>query len=370
MTSRLIAPARGPSRAIGVSVALALIVSVFGLLRPTHGASAAESAPERNIAGMIGPKRVTEADVVAANPADFERLQNDYERELHQVEMKFAKSRHDLLQQDLDQLLDRTALEMEAKSRGVGTDQVLADLKSVVPTEEEIHAFYEANKGRVQQPYESVAAKIREYLAGQDKLAATRRFYDDLRAQHGIGSTLAPYRVAVAASGPVRGQSAAPVTIVEFGDFQCPYCKQAESSLRTIMSRYPQQVRLVFRNFPLTQLHPDAQVAAVAAICADRQGKFWQMHDAMYDDQKALKPDALKSTARRLGLDGDRFSACLADRSAGQSLDIDAKAALDLGLDGTPYFFINGRPVSGNVPLEKFESVIADELQRAAHDRG
>lgn len=170
--------------------------------------------------------------------------------------------------------------------------------------------------------------------------------------------------------GPARGPGTAPVTIVEFGDFQCPYCKEAESSLHTVLAEHPRDVRVVFRNLPLTQIHPNARIAAEASICADRQGKFWEMHDAMYADQSALNANALERTAQRLGLNGDRFAACLTDGSTSQALDLDAKAAEELGLEGTPYFFINGRPLDGNVPVEKFESVIADELHRAAHDRG
>jgi protein-disulfide isomerase len=117
----------------------------------------------------------------------------------------------------------------------------------------------------------------------------------------------------------------------------------------------------------LTQIHPNAKLAAEAAICADRQGKFWEMHDAMYEDQSALNLDSLKSTATRLGLNADRFSTCIADGSASGSLDLDAKAAAELGLAGTPYFFINGRPIDGDVPIEKFESIIKDELQSARH---
>jgi protein-disulfide isomerase len=112
-------------------------------------------------------------------------------------------------------------------------------------------------------------------------------------------------------------------------------------------------------------VHPNALIAAEAGLCADRQGRFWDMHDAMYDDQKALTPDALKSTAARIGLDAARFSACLADRATGSALDADEQAAKDLGLNGTPYFFINGRPVDGSPTHEMFEGLIAEELKSA-----
>ena len=335
------------------------------------GSEESSSSPSASqpVVAVIGQRRIGESDVIAANSADFDRLQSDSELERRHLELKLAKSRHDLLQQDLDKMLDRDALDMEARSRGIRTDQVLAGLKLTTPTEEEARVFYEANRERIKQPYEEVAPKVIEYLATQRNQGATRSFYDALRAKHGIRSTLAPYREAVADSGPARGESTARVTIVEFADFQCPYCRDAETTLRTIMAHYPEEVRVVFRNLPLTQIHPDAKAAAEAGVCADQQGKFWEMHDAMYDDQSALSADALKKTAARLGLDTQLFATCLADPRTSEALGPDAKAARDLGLEGTPYFFINGRPIDGSVPVEKFERVIADELHQTAHDR-
>jgi predicted DsbA family dithiol-disulfide isomerase len=369
MINRSITASRDFARATRAAAGLGLIASALGLASPVDAASAAGSPSDRNTIGIIGQERISEVDVIAANKSDFDRLQSDHELQQRQLELKYAKSRHDLVQQRLDKRLDTEALEREAKARGIATDVVLADIKVSAPTEAEARAFYDANKARIKQPYEEVAPKVREYLAKQRNQAATRSFYDELRTKHGIRSTWGPYRESVAAIGPARGRSTAPVTIVEFGDFQCPYCKESESSLRTLMVRYPQDVRLVFRNLPLTQIHPNAKIAAEAALCAERQGKFWEMHDALYDDQGGLNLDALQSTAARLGLNTDRFSACIADGSTSPSLDLDAKAAQDLGLQGTPYFFINGRPIDGDVPIEKFESIIQDELHGAPHDR-
>jgi protein-disulfide isomerase len=348
---------------------IALALALAGAL-PVKAADPSAAATGTDIIGLVGRQQISEADVIAANQADFDRLQSSQQREQRQLELKFAQSRHELLQQRLDKLLDARALELEAKKRNVGTDKVLAGLKLEVPTENDVRSFYEANKDRIRQPYEDAAPKVRQYLASQRNQTVTRRFYDELRTNNGISAKLGPYRLPVEASGPVRGQNKAAVTIVEFGDFQCPYCREAESSLRTVMEHHPQDVRLVFRNLPLTQIHPNAKVAAEAAVCADRQGRFWEMHDAMYEDQSALTADALKMTATRLGLDAGSFAACLTDDSTARSLAADAEAARELGLSGTPYFFINGRPIDGNVPVEKFESVIADELHRAAGDRG
>jgi protein-disulfide isomerase len=318
--------------------------------------------------GLIGSEPVTQEAFEKADQSDFQRLHDDYETEQHRLQFRYAKARYDLLKQRLDARLDEAALEAEAKARGAPDAAVLADLKVTPPTDEEVRAFYEKNRDRVREPFDQVASQAREYLMHQRDETAKRVFYDQLRAKHGVKSLLGPYRVDVAATGPARGPDSAPVTIVEFGDFQCPYCRQAESSLRAVLAQYPGEVRVVFRNLPLSQIHPQAGLAAEAAVCADHQGKFWQMHDAMYADQSALTLDALKDTAKRLGLNVAQFSTCLAG-GVPASLDDDLKAAQTLGLTGTPYFFINGRPLDGNVPLDKFQSVIADELRARAAER-
>jgi protein-disulfide isomerase len=156
---------------------------------------------------------------------------------------------------------------------------------------------------------------------------------------------------------------------VEFGDFQCPFCREEEDTLHSLLIAHPDDVRLVFRQMPLQSLHPDAMTAAEAAVCADRQGKFWEMHDAMFSDQTALGVAALKETAKRLGLDTDVFSACMSDAKTTDAIAFDTKAASELAISGTPYFFVNGRPINGSIPKAKFESIIADELHRLAATR-
>ena len=329
-------------------------------------AQAAETSGDRTLVGRVGGREITEADVIAADAGQFARLQSDLEAQRNQLERNYAKARYDLLQKQLDKLLDQEALDQEAKARGKTAAQILAEMKPAAPpTDAEKRAFYEAHRDRIKQPYEVIAAQLTDHMTRERNVAAVRGFYERLREKHDIRSTLGPYREMVAATGPARGDPGAPVTIVEFADFQCPYCKEAEASLRALMAKHPHDLRLVFRNMPLTELHPDAMIAAEAGGVRDRQGKFWEMHDAMYDDQKSLAADALQGTASRLGLDTARFSACLADGTTVHALDADTQAAKDLGLNGTPYFFVNGRPIDGSPTLEMFEGLIVDELQRA-----
>jgi protein-disulfide isomerase len=345
-------------------LALGASLASGGELRPADIDGPASSG--RTVIATIGVERITEADVAAADRADFDKLEGDYQLKLRQLHLKQTEARYEVLQQHLERLLDARALELEARVRGAKPETILAEIKVPVVTDDEVRQFYEANKARAKESFETLRPSIAQYLANEHDEDAKRGFYEALRARHGIASLLGPYRVAVAATGPARGKDDAPVTIVEFGDFQCPFCREAEGSLRAVMSKYPDQVRLVFRNLPLANLHPNATVAAEASVCAEHQGMFWQMHDAMYQDQSALSESALKDTARRLGLRTDGFSACLTDPGTKQVLETDRKAADELNVTGTPYFFINGRPLNGSVPVERFESVITDELHRLA----
>jgi protein-disulfide isomerase len=332
------------------------------------------ASPDRpsgqTVIGVVGDQHVTADDIVARNRDAFARLRGARERQLQRLELDYAHAYHELVQSNLDAYLDERALELEAAARGQAP-AVLKAVPAVAPvTDEEARAFYTSRKALSDQPYEQLADPIKEYLANERSAAATRRFYDELRAKHGAAGLLQPYRLAVAGTGPARGRVDAPVTIVEFADFQCPYCRQAEPVLQAVIARHPRDVRLVFRNLPLSDLHPDAMLAARAGACADLQGKFWQMHDAMFKDQTALGLAALMATADGVGLDARQFSSCLeSDQVTAAGLSQDARAASALGVDSTPYFFIDGRPLRGVSTPEQFEKIIAEELRRDPKDR-
>jgi len=351
---------------------LFIAAALAGVLTLTFhaGTQAKEPAPVASAVAAVGKDRITDADVMAQAKDKFQSLQDDFDSQSALLKARLERKRSELLQQELGKLLDKRAVELEAKARGVTPVAVLADIKVTAVTDDEARAFYESHKERTSQTYDQLESQIKQYLANQHNESATRGFYDALRAKHGITVLLAPYRVRVAATGPARGSPSAPVTIVEFGDFQCPYCGQAESTLRAVLAKHPDDVRLVFRHLPLTSLHPNAQIAAEAAVCADAQGKFWEMHDAMFGDQSSLAASSLQQTAQRLGLDTGQFASCLSDAKTSQTVAADAKAANALGVSGTPSFFINGRLIDGNVPQEQFEALIGEELQHASNRRG
>ncbi len=166
----------------------------------------------------------------------------------------------------------------------------------------------------------------------------------------------------VTADHPQRGGDNAPVTIVEYSDFQCPYCRQTESSLRQVLKKYGDQVRLVYMDFPLS-FHQHAMEAAMAARCANEQGQFWAYHDALIGNPSGLSTPELKTTAAQLGLDRVSFDACLDEHKYQSAIIADRTQGESVGASGTPYFTIGGRSMSGAQPLSAFESVIDEQLR-------
>ena len=171
---------------------------------------------------------------------------------------------------------------------------------------------------------------------------------------------------------PAKGPADAKVTIVEFSDFQCPYCSRfTTETLPQILSNYGDKVRFVFMNFPLPSIHENAQKAAEAGECANEQGAFWQFHDIMFQNQSALTVDNLKSYAAQLNLDTAKFNECLDSGKMASAVEADMtaaeKAATDAGLTrfGTPAFFINGNSLSGAQPYANFKAAIDAALAAA-----
>ncbi len=161
---------------------------------------------------------------------------------------------------------------------------------------------------------------------------------------------------------PSLGPANAPITLVEFADFQCPFCRQWEQqTYQPLLAAYPGKIRIVYRDFPLTQIHPNAMPAAEAAQCANEQGKFWQFHDKLFSSEN-LSEDVYKQYAQELGLDMTKFESCLADHTYAKAIQADSDFATNLGVNSTPTFFINGLAIIGAQPLSQFTSIIDKEL--------
>jgi protein-disulfide isomerase len=162
---------------------------------------------------------------------------------------------------------------------------------------------------------------------------------------------------------PVFGPEDAPITIIEFSDYQCPYCARwHEQVFLRLREEYPDTIRVVFRDFPLTSIHPEAVPAAEAANCAGEQDAYWEFHDALFSGQNGFGKDAYTSYASDLGLDMVGFTECIESGRHNDEVMADLSYAAELGVQSTPTFFLNGLPIVGAQPYEVFEQIIKQEL--------
>jgi protein-disulfide isomerase len=208
-------------------------------------------------------------------------------------------------------------------------------------------------------------AQVRQFLLEQNYDRALETFIGDLRDQYGVASNLGPYRVEFdLVDHPSMGSADAPVTIVEFSDFECPFCRRTQPVLDQIEQTYGERIRMVYRQFPLTDIHPRAQKAAEASLCANDQGEFWPMHDALFAEPIELEVASLKFKAAELGLDTAAFNQCLDSGMHAARVRDDLKAGMAAGVTGTPTIYINGRPVSGAQDFAAYAAIIDDELTR------
>jgi protein-disulfide isomerase len=290
--------------------------------------------------------------------------------ELIRPQLSELRSREQQLrQQVVEVLIARTLIRKEAASRGI-SEQALekAEIEEkATVTDAAAKAFYDANKARFGAMAEADAIKqTREGLGQQRRGERRAAFTRELRAKYAVKVLLEPYRVPVELDGaPVRGNPSAPVTVLEFSDFQCPYCVRARPTVARVRETYGDKVRWAFRHFPLPpDVHPLAQKAGEAAACAGEQGKFWEMHDRLWASNGMLEVPELKSAAAAVGVDSARFAECLDSGRHAGLVERDLGAGAGWGVSGTPAFFVNGRPLVGAQPFEVFQQVIDDELER------
>lgn len=159
---------------------------------------------------------------------------------------------------------------------------------------------------------------------------------------------------------PALGSSNPKVVIVEFADFECPYCQAAFPIIRQLAAKYKDTIRYQYRDFPIDAIHANAYYASLAGSCADEQGKFWVLHDTLYQNQNALSQENITTYAQQLGLNMQEFNACMLSERVKAEVDADIADGVKAGVQGTPTWFINGTRVAGVIPAEVFEKVIED----------
>ena len=277
---------------------------------------------------------------------------------------------YDLRKQSLDKLVNDYLVDQAAKKAGLSTQQYLAaqgDHSKV--TDAAARKFYDDHKAQIDaqtkgQTFDQLKGRIIAKLERDRDRKNAEDLIAKLRGENKVNVTLEPPRFQVASDNhPWSGGKDAAVTVIEFSDFQCPYCRAAETSVKEVRSKYGERVKFVYMDFPLG-FHEHAMDAARAARCAGEQDKFWQYHDALFADQSKLAVADLKGKAAKLGLDTKKFAECFDKQEPDAAIKADQAQGVKLGITGTPTFYINGRVMSGAQPANKFAEVIDEELAK------
>lgn len=330
----------------------AMLGLTVGVTQPVAAAST-PAADSSKVVATVGSMKITEAELNEKARPQLAAIENQV---------------YTVKKRTLDEMIDDYLIDNAAKKAGLSKEAYLkkeVDDKAPAPTEAEMKDFYNKNQARIRQPYDKIKVPLENYMKRQKVNAQRAELMAQLRREAGVKVMLKVPRIEVSTqySAGSEGPGDAPITMIEFSDYQCPYCRRAEDSVKEVLKKYNGKVRLVYMDFPLP-MHQFALRAAQAARCAGDQGKYWQYHDALFADQSKLDAAGLKATAAKLGLDTKKFDECTAHDLHMDQVRKSQQEGTDVGVDGTPTFIINGRMLSGAQPPTEFEAVIDEELSK------
>lgn len=281
--------------------------------------------------------------------------------------MPLRSQEYDIKKKALDDLIQQKVLEGAAKKKGVTTEQLLAqdvDAKVGEPSDAEVQGYYMALRDRTKSSFAEIQVQLKASLKQAMVQQARQDYMKRLREEANVVVQLSAPRVNVALDpARARGNADAPVTIVEFSDYQCPYCHQVEPTIAAVLAKYGDKVRFSYRDFPLRNIHEHAEMAAEASRCALEQGKFWEYHDQLFKATN-LDKEALVGFARNANVDQQKFESCLTSEKYKAQIDKDLEDGRKAGVNGTPAFFINGISTSGAQQQDTFTRIIDDELAK------
>jgi len=319
-----------------------------------------------NIVATVNGQNITQQELDVKLKPNLDRVQADLKTTITKAETQLI----DVKRNVINQMVEEKLIQAEATKRGT-TPQAL--LKTEVedkvpnPTDAELQQIYQQNQQAFGgKPFEEVKPQLQLQIKSAKIRSERSKFVDKLMATANVEVYVKVPRVNVSVgNAPTKGPANAPVKIVEFTDYQCPFCSKVQPALKQIMDTYKDQVLVAVRNFPL-DFHQQAKIAAVAALCAKEQGKYWEYADKVWGNQPQLKdPSSLKKWAAELGLNSAQFDSCLDQNKYLNDVMKDAQEGQQLGVNGTPAFFINGRLVSGALPFDSFKKIIDEELKEA-----
>ena len=343
-------------RTTGILVVLAAAVVVWGGCQ--NQGQEAKTGPA---GGEAGQEVMATVDGVAISA---EELEEAAKGQLQKIQAQI----YQVKKRTLDGLIEGKLLEKAAKEKGVSVEAYVAenvDAKVSPPTDEEIQAFYDSQKGRIRAPLEQMKGKISAHLMQTQKTAKRREMIALLKKSSDVKVMLEPPRTEVSLDGVAytSGEKEAKVVLVEFSDYECPYSKRTQPTVRKVLEEYKGEILYAFFDYPLP-FHKKAMKAHEAARCAGEQGKYAEYSAKVFDNQQNLGVEGLKQYAKDLGLDTDAFDSCLDTGKTAESVKQSVQKGSGVGVSGTPAFFINGIMISGAQPFETFQEIVESELAR------
>ncbi len=312
--------------------------------------TAAES--QKEIVAYVNGKPISASDLETSAKGQFQQLW----AKIYQAKRKA-----------LNDLINSMLIDAAAQEAGISTEAYLAEnieAKIAPPTEAEITAFYEKQKSRIKGPLEQVKGKIAEYLKNMQALEKRQVLIARLRKSAEVKILLEPPRTIIPLDNAAFtiGDKNAEIVLIEFSDYQCPYSKKAQPTVRRVLDEYMGKTYYAFIDYPLP-FHQDALKTHEAARCAGEQGKYPEYNKKIFDNQKSLGVDALKKYAKDLGLEEKAFEACLDSGKFSEKIQHSIEQGKNSGVSGTPAFFINGIMLSGAQPFEAFQEVVNTEIK-------
>ncbi len=328
---------------------------MFAFFAATSLAQNAETPKPKQPVATVDGQPITDEDLASSVEGQLQPLRNQ---------------EYEIKRKALDNLIEQKMLDAAAKKKGLTTEKLLdqeVNSKIPDPSDAELEGYYLGLK--VNRPLAEVKPQLRDAYKQAKMQQARQDYLKALRADSNVVVLLSAPRVEVAHDpARLRGNPKAAVMIVEFSDYQCPYCRSVEPTVKQVLAKYGDKVSLSYRDFPLTAIHSQAMISAEASRCALEQGKFWEYHDQLFTASKLEKNDLIEY-ARNLKLDDKRFESCLTSEKYKADIEKDEQAGRKAGVNGTPGFFINGLEISGAKPKDEFERVIDDELARKSNPK-
>lgn len=267
----------------------------------------------------------------------------------------------------IDTFLDDYLLQTQAQKEGISVAELLRrHVDSQIgadPSEDALRVYYEGLDTR--ESFDAVRKQILDNVRLKRTARAKAAYVISLREAAKVVLTVKPPRAPISLRDtPLKGDANAPLTLVEYADYECPYCQLAEPDLKRLEADYAGKIAIAFKDLPLP-MHAHAQKAAEAALCAGSQGKYWEYHDLLFKT-KALELPELKTAAKELALDTKLFDACLDSGARADAIKAVLDEAQALGLQGTPSFFVNGRFLNGMPKYEQLRQMVDEELKQSA----